>query len=72
MSECRILQLHYCTEWLAHARKLQSVTTAEDVNETCGDEVGGSPCEGGVVRGRIHVEAVGNHFPSWGLDWSKE
>lgn len=49
-----------------------SVTTVEDVNETCVDEVGGSLCEEEVVRGRIHVEAAGNHFPSWGLDWSKE
>lgn len=47
------------------------VTTAEGVNETCGGVVGGSPYEGVVAMGRIHVGVAGNHFPSWGLDWNR-
>lgn len=47
------------------------VTTAEGVNETCGGVVGGSLYEGVAAMGRIHVAVVGNHFPSWGLDWNK-
>jgi hypothetical protein len=53
-------------------QKTTTVTTAEGVNETCVDEVGGSPGEVEVARGTIHVGAAGSHFPSWGLDWSKE
>jgi hypothetical protein len=71
-SERRILQLHNCTERLAHAKKLQGVTTAGDVNETCVDVVGGSPCEEGVAMGTLHVGVAGNHFPSWDSDWSME
>ena len=61
----------YCSFTSAQAKKLQRLTTAGDVNATYGGVAEGSRHGVAVVKGRTHVVTAGNHFPSWGLDWSR-
>ena len=61
----------YCSFTSAQAKKLQRITTVGDVNETYGGVAEGSRRGAAVVKGRTHVVTAGNHFPSWGQDWSR-